>query len=294
MTDLRRTDDRKGKDMDYDENALEALLEQSNDLHADAMRSSTGQLAEAAEIGHERLAAGIDPDEGRAFAARRTQLLRQGALGAGAAIGLGAAILALAEGTAAASSPSDVQILQTQQSLENLAIFTYGVALTLPFIGGRSANPVVKAFVQTTRKQHQQHDDAFGKVIKSLGGKPQNASDPVLLKVVGKAKPTLTSATAVVKLAIELEQGAAQTYVRDTSLFTHSVARNLTAEIMGVEAQHVAVLLAVQALLEGGAASDITLPPPAAKLPAAAGSVGFPDTFYPTAQARPETEGALR
>jgi hypothetical protein len=50
---------------------------------------------------------------------------------------------------------------------------------------------------------------------------------------------------------------------------------------MGVEAQHVAILLAVQALLKAGDAADITLPPPVAKLPAAAGSVGFPNAFYP-------------
>jgi hypothetical protein len=50
---------------------------------------------------------------------------------------------------------------------------------------------------------------------------------------------------------------------------------------MGVEAQHVAIVLAVQALLKAGDAADITLPPPVAKLPAAAGSVGFPNAFYP-------------
>ena len=50
---------------------------------------------------------------------------------------------------------------------------------------------------------------------------------------------------------------------------------------MGVEAQHVAILYAVQALVAAGAADLIALPPDAAKLPAAAGSVGFPDAFYP-------------
>jgi hypothetical protein len=63
---------------------------------------------------------------------------------------------------------------------------------------------------------------------------------------------------------------------------------------MGVEAQHVSVLLAVQALVAGGAPDLITLPPDAAKLPAAAGSVGFPDAFFKTDQARPATEGAVK
>jgi len=54
------------------------------------------------------------------------------------------------------------------------------------------------------------------------------------------------------------------------------------------------VLLAVQALVAGGAPQLIALPPDAAKLPAAAGSVGFPDSFYKTDMARPATEGALK
>jgi hypothetical protein len=61
-----------------------------------------------------------------------------------------------------------------------------------------------------------------------------------------------------------------------------------------VESQHKAILLAVQALLAGGAPQLIALPPDAAKLPAAAGSVGFPDAFYPTSMAAPVAEGAVQ
>jgi hypothetical protein len=68
----------------------------------------------------------------------------------------------------------------------------------------------------------------------------------------------------------------------------------VTASIMGVEAQHVAILRAVQALLAAGAPQLVALPPNAAALPAAAGSVGFPDAFYPTTDARPAMEGAVK
>ena len=71
-------------------------------------------------------------------------------------------------------------------------------------------------------------------------------------------------------------------------------ARNTTASIMGVEAQHVAVLNAVKALVGAGHPEYIALPPPLDKLPAAAGSVGFPDAFYPYAMARPAAEGAVK
>jgi hypothetical protein len=97
----------------------------------------------------------------------------------------------------------------------------------------------------------------------------------------------------VIGLALELENIAAETYVNNMSLLTDANAKKVTASIMGVEAQHVAILLAVQALLKAGASADISLPPPAAKLPAAAGSVGFPNAFYPTSNAAPASQGAL-
>jgi hypothetical protein len=64
--------------------------------------------------------------------------------------------------------------------------------------------------------------------------------------------------------------------------------------VAGVEAQHKAILLAVQALIAGGAPQLIALPPNAAKLPKAAGNVGFPDSFFPTTKASPATEGAVK
>ena len=144
------------------------------------------------------------------------------------------------------------------------------------------------------KRQHQQHADAFNAAVTRLGGKAQDQPDPVLLGVVNNAKPSLTGPAQVVDLAIELEDGAAQTYVANTGTYSNKNARAVAASIMGVEAQHVAILHAVKALLAGGAADLIALPPDAAKLPAAAGSIGFPDSFYPTTNARPATEGAVQ
>jgi hypothetical protein len=282
--------------MHFDEYQLEELLEQSKDTHADAMRDSDKLLDEFVDMGLESRAHGdIDPDEGREFSFNTSETLRRNLVGVGAAAGIGAALLALSASASSAATATDVQILQTNQSIENLAIATYTLALTLPFIGGSSANGVVKAFVKETLAQHKQHDAAFGAAIKRLHGKMQSKPDPVLLKVVDKAKPTLTSASAVVALALELEDGTAQTYIAATGALRNANARKVTASIMGVEAQHAAILRAVQALLNGNAASLIALPPtPLTSLPAAAGSVGFPNAFYPTSGARPETEGAIR
>jgi hypothetical protein len=283
--------------MSIDERALEALIEQSDDLQADAMRATREPLAELTERGLERRAhGGEDLDETRAFQSRRDERLRRGAFSGGllAAAGFGAVLIAMSESPAWADKSMDVQMLQTAASIENLAVATYATALTLPFIGGATANPVVKAFAMKTKDQHQEHADAFNAAVAPLGGKVQKNPDPALLTVVNNAKPTLTDAGKVVALALQLENGAAQTYVANTGAMTDANARKVPASIMGVEAQHTAILYAVQALVAGGAADLIALPPDASKLPAAAGSVGFPDSFFKTDQARSAAEGAVK
>jgi hypothetical protein len=282
--------------MSIDERALAERLEESSDLHSDSMRDTRGALGEMVELGHERIADGVDPDEPRQVAHDAGRLLSNGMMGGGAlaAAGFGAALIALMSSPAFASQTTDVQMLQTAAAVENLAVATYQTALTLPFIGGSSALPVVKAFVTTTMKQHADHGKAFNAACTTLGGKAQTAPDPTLLSVVNKAKPGLTGPAPVVALAIQLETGAAETYVAYTSALSDLNARKVTASIMGIEAQHVAVLLAVQALVAAGHPELITLPPPLAKLPAAAGNVGFPLAFYKTDMARPATEGAVK
>jgi rubrerythrin len=272
------------------------LIEESEDTHRDAMAATAGALDEMVESGRDNRARGLaDPDEAREVADRRSRLMAGAVFGGGvlAAAGVTGALQALFASPAFAASSTDVQILQTAASIETLAVSTYKTALTLPFIGGASANPVVKTFATTTMQQHSQHLTAFNAAITGLGGKPQTNPDPVLAKVVQAAVPGLTSPAAVVALALELEQGAAETYVADVAALSDANAKKLTASIMGVEAQHASVLLAVQALLAANAAQLITLPPDDAALPAAAGSVGFPQAFFPTDQARPATEGAL-
>ncbi len=280
--------------MALDDTRLSELLEQSHDLHTDAMTTTRVALDEYVELAqdeplHDDSWRDVDP------AMRRATLLgglpKTGLL---AAAGLGTAMAALLASPAFADKTMDVQMLQTAASIENLAVATYDTALTLDFIGGGSANGVVKAFVEKTKEQHQQHAEAFNAAATRLGGKAQDQPDPVLLGVVNNAKPSLTGPAEVVDLAIQLEDGAAQTYVANTGAYSNKNARSVAASIMGVEAQHVAILNAVKALLAGGAADLIALPPDAAKLPAAAGSIGFPNAFYPTTDARPANEGALQ
>jgi hypothetical protein len=285
--------------MTTDARALSELLEESQDLQADALHGTTEALADFADAAR---GAQADPETNAAFAdAHRRNVHASlaattvlGAAGGGLLVGL------LASPAFASASP-DVQMLQTAASIEVLAVSTYTTALTLPYIGGSSANPVVKAFATTTMGQHAQHRDAFNAALKAMGAAQQTNPDPAFVPVVQHAVASLSGASAsagalgVVGLALELENVAAETYISDVPKLHSSSNKALFASIMGVEAQHVAVLRAVQALLQAGAAQLITLSPTnVAYLPAVAGKVGFPNAFYPTNQAAPARQGAVK
>ncbi len=281
--------------MKVNERELEGLIEASQDQHADAMAATQEPLDELVELGHERRRQGLEPDEGQDFSEHRRRLFG-GNLAGAAALATGAfgvAVMALLDSPASASSPADVQMLQTSAAIENLAVAVYTKALTLDFIGGATAIPTVKAFVTKTMAQHADHAGAFNAAVVQLGGQKQTKPDPALTGVVSAAD--LTTPNGVVALAITLENTAAQTYVANTAALRDHNARAVTASIMGVEAQHASILLAVQALLGANMANQIALPPAdLATLPAAAGSVGFPDSFFKTNQARPAAEGAVQ
>jgi hypothetical protein len=286
--------------MTADPTELSELLEESQDFQADALRSTQNTLDELVELSHST--EGADPTANAAFHEEHQRSLRSSLgtttiLGAAGGVGL-VGVLATA---AAASRSSDVQILQTAASIENLAVSTYKTALTLPYIGGASADPVITKFCQVTMGQHAQHAEAFNAAARQLGGRAQDQPDPAFVPVVDKAVSSLSAATpaqgalGVVALALELENIAAETYVNDTTLAKSSTNKALFASIMGIEAQHVSVLLAVQALLKAGAPQLISLAPgTASALPAAAGAVGFPNAFYKTNAAAPAKQGAVK
>lgn len=257
-----------------DTRLLNELTVQSQDLNSDAVRITRDALGEYADQRRERAAT------------RRWSPLAvlAGLVGAGTALSAGQA--------SAATDSNDVMALQTAASIENLAVNVYTTAAGLPFI--KNGNQVVAAFITKTTAQHTAHAQAFNAAINAAGGKPQNSPDPKYAAVVQQALPTIKGPADVVKLAITLEDVAAQTYTSYVGSVSDASLRKLFGSVAPVEAQHRSVLLAVQALLAGGGASLIAIPTQVDKLPAAAGSVGFPASFYPTSSASPVSEGAVR
>lgn len=259
-----------------DEGRLRNLMEESEDLQSDALKSARTDLGDYVEA---------------ARAARADQERSGWAPAVAVAGAVGAATLLTAT-PAFAQGDMNVSALQTAASLENLAVFTYKTALTLPFIGGSAANGVVKAFAMKTMSQHAEHAAAFNAAATKLGGKAQTGNAPTYEKVVLDAVPGIKGAGDVVGLAIKLETIATQTYVKNVSQVTTKELRQLFSSVAGVEAQHLAILTAVQALLP--TPTLIALPPDAAKLPGVAGSIAFPDAFIKTDMAAPVEEGAVK
>jgi hypothetical protein len=257
-----------------DNRLLTELTAQSQDLHSDATRITREALGEFAEQEKERSARRWWHPAG----------MVAGMAGAGLIAGAGKAL--------AATGGTDVSALQTAASIENLAVSVYQTAAGLPFI--KSGNATVAAFIAKTTTQHQAHGQAFNAAVMQAGGKVQNAPDPKYAAVVAQMLPSIKGPADVVKLAITLEDVAAQTYTKNVSQVSDPALRKLFGSVAPVEAQHRAVLLAVQALLAGGGAALIAIPTQPAQLPAAAGSVGFPDSFYAISSASPVSEGAVQ
>lgn len=299
---LRGIEGEKGQNfLNIDERGLNELMVESQDLQVDAMRDIKATLPELAEIREERRGQQVNTEEIDRYNSSRRQLLHKFGLGAGGlatrsvfAGGMGSFLAALLASPASADTPLDIQILQTASSLEVLAVSTYDTALGLQFI--KSGNATILKFAQTTRMQHDEHKKAFQAQTTTLGGKEQTQPNPKFVPVVQAAVPTIKGPLDVVGLAKTLEMVATETYLQNTSLLEDMASKKIMASVMGVETQHAATLAAVEALLKGGAPELVKVPIGAdvAKLPAAAGSVAFPEAFL-TAKtvAEPET-GAVK
>ena len=257
------------------------LMEESADLHADAMRSMREPLDEIVELAKER----------------RAVRMRQALAGAGLATG---AVALLAR--PAYAGGDEVAALQTAASLENLAVLAYQTALTMPYLKNPSnaAFRTVAAFAKTTMAQHADHGKAFNAKAVELGGKEQKDPNPKYAPVVTGAVPKLKKGNPLdlVELAMTLEDVATSTYVKNVQDLADPQVRLLFGTVAGVESQHLATLIAVKALLSGGAPQLVTVKATGgavdvAKLPAAAGSAPIPETFKKTELASPAAEGAV-
>jgi len=172
-----------------------------------------------------------------------------------------------------AGGNDDVALLEAAAEVENLVSAAYGAVMALPFVGGPDANEFVRTFMTTTRDEHARHADAFNGAATRLGGRPQSEPDPSLVQVVEKAAPTLDSLGAVVSLVLDLEHRARAAWQANVAALTDPAARRLTATVLGVEAQHAAILSVIDLLAGNNAIPLLVQPPDLNRMPAAVGQV---------------------
>ncbi|MFI5754767.1 ferritin-like domain-containing protein [Streptomyces sp. NPDC051569] len=246
---------RGGWELPISEGQLVRLTGEMDDAHRATLPAMHASAVDLTEQITERATADGAMAERRADVGRRRFLLGAGGVGAAfvlaACSGKGSSLdtgdVAASASASSSSSSSqytgDLQIVALAVALENQAVGAYQAALTAAKAGKLgSVPPAVASFVTTAMAQHQQHADVWNAVLTGAG-KPAIKDVPLSdQKSVTAALGKATSVTDVAKLALQLEDQAAQTYLFATYNVKSTAGINTAATIAPVEAMHAAIL----------------------------------------------------
>ena len=131
----------------------------------------------------------------------------------------------------------DADLIAGAIELEQQAIFAYNAAAKT----GALSDAVLQIGIKF-RDQHKAHEDALSTALKAAGGTPPTARTTYDLTGPGGAAPDLTSEEGIIRYAAYLENVAAQTYLSAVGQFSTGELAQASANLMGVEARHAAVL----------------------------------------------------
>ena len=138
----------------------------------------------------------------------------------------------------------DVEVAKVAAGLEVLAVATYKAAGEAA--GANKLGPVPPAvgeFVTTALGHHQEHLDAWNKVITGAGGEAVTEPNAKLKPVVDAEFAKVKDVAGAANLALMLEQIAAQTYLKVLPTLKSKEAIKLAGSIQAVDQQHQAILL---------------------------------------------------
>lgn len=234
----------RSAEMAISERELSQMTRELDELHESTFPQVRKALDElAANLGH---------------VVRQPSTRRSFFLGAAGAVALGAAAACSSGPSGAPSSSSsatpsstapaetytgDLKVVALATALENLAVTAYDGALKKAGAGELgTVPPAVATFVQTARKQHADHAQAWNAVL-SKAGKP--TVDDAPLSITQDQVAMLTAAKSVpdvAKLALNLENIAAQTYTFATVNVADASGIMTAATIQPVETMHAAIL----------------------------------------------------
>jgi Ferritin-like domain len=237
------------------ESELSGMTDELDEMHHESMPKMYEAVAEWADIRRERKVSSIG--DLTSFAASRRGFL------AGAGIALGGLVIAACGGssskdssttTKAAASGSgsgsgsklsgDLAVAALATSLENLAVATYQAGIDAATAGKLgSVPPAVVTFAQTAQQQHRDHAAAWNAILAGAGKpKVMGVDSTVKTAVIDPAFAKVTDVGALAKLALQLEDVAAATYLESIGVLESPGGIKTSASIQPVEMQHAAIL----------------------------------------------------
>ena len=148
------------------------------------------------------------------------------------------------KGDTGGGASGDVEVAKVAAGLEVLAVSTYKAAGEAA--GANKLGPVPPAvgeYVKTAMGHHQEHLDAWNKVITGAGGTAVTEPNAKLKPVVDAEFAKVKDVAGAAKLALMLEQIAAQTYLKVLPTLKGKDAIKLAGSIQAVDQQHQAILL---------------------------------------------------
>ncbi|MCK9878916.1 ferritin-like domain-containing protein [Frankia sp. Ag45/Mut15] len=232
--------------LDVGDAELRAMTADLDQAHRDTFPAAAAQLTD------------LGRDLGRGLGARAAN--RRGVL-LGGLTAVGAGVLAACGssssgggsntggmGSSAAATTGgrytgDLKVVALAAALENLAVAAYSAVLTKAGAGTYgTVPPAIGEFVTVVRSQHTDHGKAWNGVLASAK-LPEITGAPLTIAAGEVAKLNQAKTLPeVARIALDLETGAAQTYLSALTNVTNTTGISTAATIAPVEAMHAAVL----------------------------------------------------
>ena len=141
------------------------------------------------------------------------------------------------------SAENDLKLGAFAGSLEVLAVNTYGAALDAAGKGALGdVPPAVAEYMTTAQSQHQAQLDRWNELLTGAGQDAVSEPPADLEATVNEEFGKVTDVAGAAKLARELEQIAAATYLSVIPLLATEDPIRLAASIQPIDMQHVAIL----------------------------------------------------
>ncbi len=152
-------------------------------------------------------------------------------------------IRAVAPAAASQKLTGDLAVVALAAGLENLAVATYQAGIDAASAGSLGAvPPAVVTFATTAQSQHKDHAAAWNGVLTGAGKKAVTGVDLTVKKSVDTTFATVKDVPGLAKLALDLENVAAATYLAAIAVVKVPAGIKTAATIHPVELQHAAIL----------------------------------------------------